>query len=63
MVQFNFRVILVLNLLAINYCASQPCQNGAICSTTILSYSCTCNPGYTGTNCEFSTCKIKFILN
>jgi len=41
----------------ISFCASNPCQNGAICGqNTGNSYTCTCLPGYTGTNCQ--TCKI-----
>ena len=38
--------------LDIDDCASNPCQNGATCSDGIHSYSCLCNSGYTGSNCE-----------
>ena len=31
---------------------NNPCQNGGICSGTVLSYQCSCAEGYTGTNCE-----------
>ena len=36
----------------IDECASNPCQNEATCHNHINSYSCTCNSGFEGTNCE-----------
>ena len=39
-------------ILDIDDCASNPCQNGATCSDGVHSYSCLCNSGYTGSNCE-----------
>lgn len=36
----------------INECDSNPCQNGATCVDELNRYSCTCQPGYQGTNCE-----------
>ena len=36
-------------------CASVPCLNGGICVDTpgsVPKYSCTCEPGYSGTSCE-----------
>ena len=36
----------------IDECASSPCQNGGTCVDGINSYSCNCNAGYTGDNCE-----------
>ena len=36
-------------------CTSNPCQNGANCSTPVFnSYSCQCMPGFTGERCETS---------
>ncbi|KAH3714912.1 hypothetical protein DPMN_057614, partial [Dreissena polymorpha] len=36
----------------INECAPVPCKNGATCSNLLNAYSCTCAPGWQGTNCE-----------
>ena len=36
----------------IDECASSPCQNGGTCVDDINSYSCNCDVGYEGTNCE-----------
>ncbi|XP_062605273.1 fibropellin-1-like [Saccostrea cucullata] len=36
----------------IDYCRSNPCQNGASCSPGLNGYTCTCLPGYNGAHCE-----------
>ena len=36
----------------IDECAVNPCQNGATCTDTINSYTCSCLAGYNGENCE-----------
>ena len=36
----------------IDDCASSPCQNGGTCVDDINSYTCNCDVGYTGENCE-----------
>ena len=33
-------------------CDSGPCQNGATCTNRLGFYTCTCNSGWTGKNCE-----------
>lgn len=35
----------------VDECASSPCIHGN-CSNEYLYYECTCEAGYTGTNCE-----------
>ncbi|NXW58617.1 CRUM1 protein, partial [Eurystomus gularis] len=36
----------------IDECASDPCQNGALCNDDVGFYTCTCAPGYQGIHCE-----------
>ena len=36
----------------VNECGSLPCKHDGTCTDHVNSYSCTCKPGYTGTNCE-----------
>jgi len=42
----------------ISPCASNPCQNGGVCSpvSPTEGYQCQCPIGYTGTNCETEVC-------
>ena len=41
------------NLLAEpNYCESDPCQYGATCERGVGTYTCQCEAGFTGHNCE-----------
>jgi len=44
----------ILWFVDINGCLSVPCQNGGTCTDWGNSYTCSCNAGYTGTNCETS---------
>ena len=44
-----FRVIQAS--IAVFKCISNPCLNGGTCLNGINSYTCTCPPGYTGSNC------------
>ncbi len=36
----------------IDFCAEDPCQNGAQCEQRTGGYECICVPGWQGTNCE-----------
>lgn len=49
-------------LLDIDDCASNPCQNGAVCSDGINSYVCACVNGFVGINCETSVAPGKNFL-
>ena len=41
-----------LNKSDIDYCSSNPCDNGATCHDGLHTYTCTCATGYTGPNCN-----------
>ena len=41
-----------LYLIEINYCAPNPCKNGATCTEKNGKYECTCLIGYKGVTCE-----------
>lgn len=53
--------------LDLNFCTHhEPCQNGATCTNTGSGhYTCTCQPGSTGTNCELKIqdCSLEPCLN
>ena len=42
------------NVLDINECHSNPCQNGGTCTDFINYYSCQCAAGFSGINCGTS---------
>ena len=45
-----------IDVVDINECSSSPCQNGAVCTDAVNSYTCACAAGYTGTHCETGEC-------
>lgn len=44
-----------------DHCATQPCRNGAVCTSVGDSYKCTCARGFTGSSCkdDKDECKLK----
>ena len=48
------------NFKDIDDCESGPCQNGATCVDGVADYSCECEEGWTGKDCEISM-KIRII--
>eukprot|EP00794_Sanderia_malayensis_P004747 gene4747-5371_t len=43
---------IILNSTLINHCSPNPCQNGGSCTSSSSGYTCSCQAGYTGVNCE-----------
>lgn len=41
----------------VDECKPNPCKNGATCTNTRGSFTCTCNPGWTGSLCDQGTLK------
>ena len=51
-VTFFFFFSFLILLIETDECSSTPCQNGGTCTDLINAYSCTCEDGYEGTDCE-----------
>ena len=45
-------ICLISLFLDIDDCESSPCQNGGTCIDEVNYYTCICNPGYIGPDCE-----------
>ncbi|XP_060598944.1 protein jagged-1-like, partial [Ruditapes philippinarum] len=43
---------IILHATDTNKCVSDPCQNNGTCNNILKSYTCSCQPGYEGVNCE-----------
>ena len=43
---------------AIDYCSPSPCQNGGVCESKPVGYTCTCPELHTGKNCERVVCQV-----
>ena len=43
---------MVVFTVTIDLCSPNPCENGECMDDGLLLYVCTCDPGWTGTNCN-----------
>ena len=54
---FELDDIFISFQLVVDYCkpknGKNPCLNGGVCTSGILSYICTCPDGYFGAYCEY----------
>ena len=48
--------------LDIDDCATNPCQNGGMCTDRVESYNYTCVAGFKGANCEISEFRLVFMF-
>lgn len=59
LIPFSYETFIMISLyhyfLDINECASNPCANGGSCTDHVNRYTCTCVPGYIGSNCQTGT--------
>lgn len=55
MSRFAFSVFFLLFFKDLDECLSSPCQHGAVCENTKGSYSCSCNDGWAGKDCNEGT--------
>ena len=46
--------MLFSHLTDIDECSSNPCENGGTCNDAVDMYTCDCDAGYNGDNCETS---------
>ena len=44
---------IILYLLEIDHCSSNPCQNDATCQSSLSTFKCFCQPGFVGLHCEY----------
>ena len=44
----------IIDVVDIDDCKSNPCENGGACTDGVNNYTCKCTPGYTGDNCKTS---------
>ena len=49
-----FIAVMLLQTGTTNYCGGSPCKNNGTCSNGQYSYTCQCQTGWTGKNCDTS---------
>ena len=47
-------LLIIVFITDINECSSSPCINGGSCTDQVNGYACSCQPGYTGRQCQTS---------
>ncbi len=52
--QLNLCTKILYDIPDVDECASNPCQNGGACNDDVNGYTCSCEPGYEGIECEIS---------
>lgn len=50
------------NVVDVNDCVGDPCQNGGTCVDGVNAFTCTCVTGYDGVNCENSKYMYRFVV-
>ena len=50
--EYYVNKLMLISILDIDECASEPCQNGGTCHDAENQYSCTCKDGYADANCQ-----------
>ena len=54
--------LFILEILDIDDCNPDPCQNNGTCTDLVNDYQCDCVSGFNGTNCDNSKQSYKCIL-
>ena len=44
--------LVIVSIVDVNECHSNPCANGATCTDGVNQYSCSCAAGYAGSDCK-----------
>ena len=60
-------LLIIVFITDINECSSNPCINGGSCTDQVNGYACSCQPGYTGRQCQtskkyFKRCNIPWMV-
>ena len=66
-IAYNTMLVTIMTKIQILYtdideCAASPCQNGGTCVDGVNSYTCNCEVGYAGKNCESGNILIIYTL-